>query len=56
MVVYKITNNVNGKTYIGKTSRSLEKRFSEHCSASNTAKMPTAEAIKKSYKGFERII
>lgn len=29
--IYKITNALNGKVYIGKTSYSLEKRFSEHC-------------------------
>lgn len=29
--VYKITNDVNGKMYIGQTSRSLSERFEEHC-------------------------
>ena len=29
--IYKITNDVNDKIYIGETSRSLEDRFSEHC-------------------------
>lgn len=28
--IYKITNDVNGKTYVGKTVFSLEKRFQEH--------------------------
>lgn len=28
--VYKITNQVNGKEYVGKTNFSLEKRWSEH--------------------------
>ena len=28
--IYKITNNVNNKVYIGKTIRSLEIRFKEH--------------------------
>jgi len=28
--IYKITNNINGKIYIGKTLYSIEKRWSEH--------------------------
>ena len=30
--IYKITNTVNGKVYVGNTSRSIEKRWHEHCS------------------------
>ena len=30
MIIYKITNKFNGKVYIGKTTRSLEKRKEEH--------------------------
>lgn len=30
MVVYKITNKLNGKTYVGQTSRPIEKRFLQH--------------------------
>lgn len=30
MIVYKITNNVNGKIYIGQTTRSLENRWRQH--------------------------
>lgn len=29
--IYKITNLINGKSYVGKTSFSIEKRFQEHC-------------------------
>lgn len=29
--IYKITNKINGKIYIGKTSKSVEKRWKEHC-------------------------
>ena len=30
--IYKITNDINQKIYIGKTEFSIEKRFKEHCS------------------------
>lgn len=29
--IYKITNTINGKIYIGQTSYSIESRFIEHC-------------------------
>ena len=29
--IYKISNDINDKVYIGKTESSLEKRFREHC-------------------------
>lgn len=29
--IYKITNDINGKSYIGKTEFSIDKRFKEHC-------------------------
>ena len=28
--IYVITNDLNGKQYVGKTSRSIEERFKEH--------------------------
>lgn len=31
MIIYKITNIINGKVYIGKTVHSLKQRWSEHC-------------------------
>lgn len=39
MIIYKITNKINGKSYIGQTTRNVETRFIEHCSKrdSNTA-------------------
>lgn len=30
MIIYKITNKLDGKCYIGKTSRTIEKRWREH--------------------------
>lgn len=29
--IYKITNKVNGKVYVGQTVKSLEERFQKHC-------------------------
>ena len=29
--IYKITNQINGKIYIGKTLKTVEERFKEHC-------------------------
>jgi predicted GIY-YIG superfamily endonuclease len=36
MVIYKVTNRVNGKLYIGQTIGSLEKRKSAHISSALT--------------------
>lgn len=45
--LYKITNLVNGKTYIGITSQSLEQRLSIHISHSRNPKYPIQYAINK---------
>ena len=49
--IYKITNNVNGKLYIGKTSHSsIEERFKEHINDSHKShceKRPLYEAMRK---------
>ena len=29
--IYKITNDINQKVYIGKTEQTIEERFKEHC-------------------------
>ena len=38
--IYVITNNINGKQYVGKTNFSLQKRFQEHI---NDSKRSTKE-------------
>lgn len=52
--IYKITNDINGKVYIGKTNYSIEKRFKEHCSDAmreRCEKRPLYSAMRK--YGFE---
>lgn len=46
--IYKITNLVNGKIYVGQTTKSVAKRWSEHVSnRGNDSGMLIARAIKK---------
>lgn len=48
--IYKITNLVNGKVYIGKTEETIEKRFRQHLSESNKDRCknrPLYRAIRK---------
>lgn len=48
--IYVITNSVNGKQYVGKTTKSVEKRFKEHLRSANRqslAKRPLYSAIRK---------
>lgn len=48
--IYKITNDINNKVYVGKTTNTLEQRFKEHYSDSQKRKeekRPLYSAIKK---------
>lgn len=48
--IYKITNDINGKIYIGKTQFAIEKRFQEHCKdafRSRMEKRPLYSAMRK---------
>lgn len=49
MIVYLITNRVNGKRYVGKTKRSLEQRWREHVTHSHggSEEMALYQAIRK---------
>lgn len=48
MTIYKITNLINGKLYIGQTTVPVEKRWKRHCWASEYKKnMPIVLAIAK---------
>ena len=48
--IYQITNDLNGKIYIGKTEFSIEKRFKEHCADAfkdRNEKRPLYAAMRK---------
>lgn len=48
--IYKITNDINNKIYVGKTSNTLEQRFKEHCvdcQKREEEKRPLYSAMKK---------
>jgi group I intron endonuclease len=48
MIIYKATNKVNGKSYIGQTARSLDIRIKEHINdAKHNADYPFCKAIHK---------
>jgi group I intron endonuclease len=49
MIVYKITNKINGKVYIGQSTRELQQRWSSHCCDAKTrrANNKLHNAIKK---------
>lgn len=54
MIVYKATNRLNGKVYIGTTTQLLSVRKLQHIGASKRGKRPIAKAIRK--YGIENFI
>ena len=45
--IYKITNNINNKSYIGKTERSIEIRYKEHLRHKDYLDLPLYRAFNK---------
>lgn len=45
--IYKITNNINKKIYIGKTTKTTKERYSEHLSSSKSQKGYLYDAMRK---------
>jgi group I intron endonuclease len=49
MSVYKITNTINGKAYVGQTVNSIQERFRTHCATSSEGKCPALWAAIQNY-------
>ena len=47
MIVYKITNLINNKIYIGQTTRALSSRWNEHCKPCMVSRSYISNAIQK---------
>ena len=47
MLIYKVTNKLNGKVYIGQTIRPLNVRWRQHCNPSNSKCLGLHRAIQK---------
>lgn len=50
--MYKITNNINGKVYIGQTTSKLERRWKQHCNKSSCCKKLKAAITKYGSENF----
>jgi len=49
MIIYKITNLINGKAYIGQTKRTLASRFKQHCQLNRKRSCPKLLAAIRKY-------
>jgi group I intron endonuclease len=47
MIVYRATNRVNGKSYIGKTTKTLHVRRTQHEKYTSTSNVPFHRALRK---------
>ena len=47
MTIYKITNTINGKVYIGQTVNNVQQRWKEHCKPSRASVSVISLAIQK---------
>jgi group I intron endonuclease len=50
MVIYKVTNKINGKIYIGQTIKKLKSRWLAHINKSNSSKTSVFHAAIRKYK------
>lgn len=53
MIVYLITNKINGKQYVGQTTRSLSDRWKFHCSSSSGCLAIKSAIIKYGKENFD---
>jgi hypothetical protein len=51
-IVYKITNKLNGKSYVGITTKTLAERFDAHLNRANREKSAVIKGTRKSHKNF----
>lgn len=51
--IYVITNLINGKQYVGQTSRSIDTRYYEHCYDNRSTSAIHAAIVKYGFKNFK---
>lgn len=56
MIIYKITNRVNGKTYIGQTRYSLAHRWAQHCRTDSNCSALSAAINKYGRDAFTKVV